>query len=238
MQIIYSSMRSSQTRVSSPLKQFSSPAYPLLLAKLREAYPSEPVSLQYKTPFECLVAAILLTQSTKEAVNAVMPALFDRFPTVNAMANAPRYELQSLIRSIGFYRQKAKQLPMTCRILLLNYGGVVPSDLMSLTRLPGVARKTANLVMAELYGRTDGMFVDMRVRRVAHRLGLASGKSAEAVEKKLMEITPQTDWIEFPRLMMKLGDAACTVQNPRCTRCPLKNLCPESKNFSRETQLH
>ncbi|MGB1249262.1 MAG: endonuclease III domain-containing protein [Candidatus Promineifilaceae bacterium] len=202
--------------------------------KLREADSNEQAELIYSTPFEYLVAAILLTQSSIEAVNAVTPILFDKFPTMRAMANADRRDLERLIRNIGFYRQKAKQLPMTSRILVLNYESKVPKDLMSLTRLPGVARKTANLIMAELYGKTEGVLVDMRIRRVVARLDLANGKSAESVEKRLMEIVPKSDWIEFPRLLMQLGDKTCTVQKPICMRCPLKNLCPTSKSTGRE----
>ena len=210
----------------------------MLLAKMREAYPGEQVKLNYSTPYECLVAAILLTQSTEEAVNVVTPAVFERFPDVKAMAGAERRELEQLLRPLRFFRPKAKQLPMTCRMLLLNYGGEVPQDLMSLTRLPGIARKTANIIMAALYGRAEGVLVDMRVRRVVGRLDLASGKSAEAVEKQLMEIVPEGDWIEFPQLLMDLADSTCTIKHPGCVRCPLKNLCPESKTFMRVKPRH
>ncbi len=199
-----------------------------LRQSLRDSYPLNREGVLYDSPYELLIAAILLPQATVQQVNSIMPALFAAYPTPIAMATAKRRDIEQYIRNIGFYRQKTKYLQLTSQMLLSEYDGAVPRTLMGLTRLPGVARKSANLIMAELYGKVEGVMVDTRVKRVAVRLGLADGKSAEAIENDLMRVMPREDWLEIPQLMTAHADAVCGVRAPKCNGCPLSALCPSA----------
>lgn len=206
----------------------STQRYALVMQRLRQTYQERASRLHYETPFQLLIAAILLAQSTEQEVNSATPALFTHYPTPDTLAVANRRALAALLHPIGFARQKAKYLPLTSQIILNDHAGHVPADLLALTRLPGVARKTANFIMAELHGTADGILVDMNVRRVAQRLGLARAKSAEAIENQLMQLAPRTDWIALPRLFDQHAALVCTIHQPACAHCPVRSYCPSA----------
>lgn len=202
--------------------------YALLRQHLRASYPLDRQLVHYRNPYELFVVAILLPQATVHAVNELTPAFFAAYPNVTTLMNASRNDLEKAIRHIGFYRQKAKYLRLSAQILFKEHASEVPCTLMELTRLPGIARRSANLIMSELYGSVEGVMVDTRVKRVAQRLGIAKGKSAEAIENDLMRLLPQADWLEIPQLIVAHAEAICTIRNPRCESCPLNLLCPSS----------
>ncbi len=181
--------------------------------------------LNYRTPFQLLVAAILLPQATIAEINATTPQIFKQYTDAEALQRAKRRDIEKLIRHIGFYRQKAKYLILSSQMLLTHFNGSVPKTMSNLTRLPGVARRAANLILGELYGRADGIIVDTRVKRVTERLGIASGKSAEAIENDLMQLLPNEDWLIMPQLIMSLADTVCTIKAPKCAQCPLHAVC-------------
>lgn len=203
--------------------------YESLRKRLRESYAVEHETVNYRNPFELLVAGILLPQSTVRQINSVVPGLLEMYPTASDMMSANRRDIEKLIRSIGFYRQKAKYLQLSSRMLLSDFGGTVPNNLMNLTRLPGVARKSANLILHELYDVVEGVMVDTRVKRVAQRLGIATGKSAEAIENDLMKLMPQEDWLDMPQLLVAHADAVCGIRRPACDQCPLSQMCPSAR---------
>ena len=203
--------------------------YPKIRYQLRQNYPLTVEKINYGNPFELLIATILLPQATASEVNAVTPQIFERYATPALLLQADRRELEQLIRCIGFYRQKAKYLQLTSQMLLTHHDGEVPKTMTSLTKLPGVARKTANFYLAELYGRAEGVIVDTRVKRVAKRLGIADGKSAEAIENDLMRLMPRQDWLDMPQLMIALADSVCSIRTPACTSCPLHAMCPSAQ---------
>ena len=154
--------------------------------------------------------------------------LFDLYDTPEEIMNAPRGELEALIKPTGFYRQKAKYLQETSRILIEKFDGKIPDNLLELTQLPGVARKIGNLVLGELYGEAEGIQVDTLVHRVANRLGLTSGKIASKVEHDLMRLVLQEDWIELPYLFSSLANRVCYAKRPACHMCPLAEICPNA----------
>ena len=203
--------------------------YTRLRDNLRRNYAVHSEKLNYGNPFELLVAAILLPQAEVAEVNEATEALFDAYPTPQAMVAANRRDIEKYIRRIGFYRQKSKYLQLASRMLLMHHDGEVPGELQDLTRLPGVARKTANFIMAELYDVAEGVIVDTRVSRVAKRLGLARGKSAEAIENQLMRVMPKEDWLDMPQLMIAHADTVCDLNAPGCADCPLKSMCPSAE---------
>lgn len=197
--------------------------------RLGEVYQHKGTDLKYSTPLELLLAAILSTQSTEQEVNALIPSLLNQYPTLEDLASAQRGQLEYSLRSMGFYRQKAKYLQETARILLDKYDGEVPDNLTELTQLPGVARKIASLYLAEIHGKSEGIFVDTNVHRVSNRLGLSDGKSATKVEQDLMKIVPQDRWITFAQELLAHGRRQCHIRRPSCRNCPLNALCPSSE---------
>lgn len=202
-----------------------------ILDRLRNVYPDAQCELKYENPFQLLIATILSTQSTEAKVNVVTPTLFDQFSTPSDFAEAHRVQIEQIIRPVGFYRQKAKFVQETSRILVDLHDGHVPSDLATLIQLPGVARKTANTVLAEVYEIAEGISVDTHVHRVSNRLGLSKGKNATKVENDLMKISDQDDWIELSHLFMEHGQKVCHVRRPNCRACALKDLCPSAQNL-------
>ncbi len=199
-----------------------------IISRLRQTYPDAGCALQYETPYELLVATILSAQCTDEQVNKVTPELFDAYPDPQSCVDAPRMALEILIRSTGFYRQKAKFIQETSRILVDRHDGYVPDNMQELTQLPGVARKTANVVLGECFDVAEGITVDTHVARVANRLGLSSGKNAVKVENDLMKIVPEEEWIMFSHLLIFHGRELCTARKPACAQCPLQDLCPSA----------
>ncbi|MDX1663384.1 MAG: endonuclease III [Candidatus Promineifilaceae bacterium] len=201
---------------------------PEILARLRAAHPDAHCALNYETPFELLVATILSAQCTDERVNQVTPALFARYPDATAMAAAERDELEQLVRPTGFFRQKARYIQESARRLLDEYGGEVPADLAALLTLTGVARKTANVVLGEIFGVAEGVVVDTHVKRLSQRLGLTEETSATKIERDLMALLPRESWIEISHLLIFHGRRVCDARTPECGVCTLSGLCPSA----------
>lgn len=191
-------------------------------------YPDLTVSLDWETPLELLVATILSAQCTDERVNRVTPALFDRYPDAVALANAERGELEELVRSTGFYRNKAKNIQGMARRLVADYDGRVPDTMDHLVELPGVARKTANVVLSNAFGRNEGVVVDTHVKRVAGRLGLTGETDPVRVERDLMQVLDPADWHAFPWRMILHGRQRCSARNPDCASCEIRGFCPSA----------
>jgi len=196
-----------------------------ILDGLEALYPDVDCELDRDTPFQLLCATILSAQCTDERVNKVTPELFRRFPDAARMAKARPAELEAIIRSTGFFRQKAKSLKATAT-LLVEQGGELPRTIAELTRLPGVARKTANVVRGEAFGLADGVVVDTHVTRLAGRLGLTRHKDPVKIEQDLMALLPREEWISFSHRLIRLGRTVCVARKPRCPECPLAVLCP------------
>jgi endonuclease-3 len=172
-----------------------------------------------------LVATILSAQCTDVRVNLVTPELFRRFPTPAAMAKATLTELEALIRTTGFFRNKAKSIQGAARKVVVEFGGQVPRTLAELITLPGAARKTANVVLGVAYGMAEGVVVDTHVFRIARRLGLAKGETPQKVEQELVRILPQSRWISFSHQLIHHGRQVCQARKPKCERCGLEQLC-------------
>ncbi len=203
-----------------------------IIARLRAAYPDAHCALAYETPLQLLVAVILSAQCTDERVNMTTPALFARYPTAEALAAADPVELEELVRSTGFYHQKARYIRETAARLLAEYGGVVPPEMDALLTLPGVARKTANVVRGEIYALADGITVDTHVKRLAARLGLTTATDPVKVERDLMAVIPRESWIEIAHLLIWHGRRVCAARKPNCPACPLNDICPSAVDWS------
>ena len=199
-----------------------------LLDRLRAAHPDIHCALHHENPFQLLVATILSAQCTDERVNQVTPALFARFPTPQDMAASRREDLEALIRPTGFYRNKAKNIQGASIRICERFGGEVPQGMDELTSLPGVARKTANVVRGVCFGLADGIVVDTHVKRLSQRLGLTEQKTPEKIEKELMVIIPPEDWIDISHLLIFHGRRVCHARKPDCVNCTLANLCPSA----------
>jgi endonuclease-3 len=197
-----------------------------LLTRLKQLYPDATCTLNYATPVQLLVATILSAQCTDERVNQVTPALFKRFPDAQSFAIAEPEVLEQLVRSTGFYRNKAKNIRAACRMIVDEFGGDVPQSMDELLRLPGVARKTANVVLAHAFGLNMGVTVDTHVKRLSFRLGLTQHTDPLRIEKDLMRLLPQPDWENWSIRLIYHGRAVCNARNPACDRCSLADLCP------------
>ncbi len=196
-----------------------------ILKALDESYPDAVCALHHRTPWELLVATILSAQCTDVRVNMVTPELFRRFPSPEAMANASLPELEELIRTAGFFRNKAKSIQGAARKIIVDFGGKVPQTLAELTTIPGAARKTANVVLGVSYGKAEGVVVDTHVFRIARRLELAKADTPEKVEQELMQVLPRDRWISFSHQVIHHGRQVCIARNPKCRECNLEPLC-------------
>jgi endonuclease-3 len=196
-----------------------------ILKGLDEAYPEAVCALTHRSPWELLVATILSAQCTDVRVNMVTPELFKRFPTPAALAKATLPQLEALIRTTGFFRNKAKSIQGAARKIVAEFGGQVPQTLAELITIPGAARKTANVVLGVAYGKAEGVVVDTHVFRIAHRLGLAKGETPQKVEQELVRILPESRWIGFSHQIIHHGRAVCEARKPKCDRCNLEQLC-------------
>jgi endonuclease-3 len=199
-----------------------------VIARLRAAHPDAHCALDYETPLQLLAAVILSAQCTDERVNLTTPALFARYPTAEALAAADPTELEAIVRPTGFYRNKARFLRQAAARLLAEYNGEVPPEMDALLSLPGVARKTANVVRGEVYGLADGITVDTHVKRLSARLGLTAESDPVKVERDLMAIIPRESWIEIAHLLIWHGRRVCAARKPNCPACPLNDICPAS----------
>ncbi len=196
-----------------------------ILAALAAAYPEPRCGLEFQDPYQLLVAAVLSAQTTDRAVNRLTPALFARFPTARDLARAAPEEIEPFIRSLGLYRNKARNLAALARALVAEHGGAVPARREALERLPGVGVKTAGVVLANAFG-VPALPVDTHVFRVAHRLGLARSRDAAGTERELEAMIPRERWIDTHHRLIQLGRQVCIARRPRCEACPLRALCP------------
>ncbi len=199
---------------------------PRLLERLGQLYPEATCSLDWRNPYELLVATMLSAQCTDERVNRVTPALFERFPDAAAAAAVEPDVVEPFVKSTGFYHNKARHIVASSRLLVEHHGGAVPRTMEELLLLPGVARKTASVVLAWCYGINAGVTVDTHVSRLSQRLGLSRQSDARRIEPDLMRLVPQAEWQNLSIRLIFHGRAVCTARKPRCLECPIAELCP------------
>lgn len=203
-----------------------------ILERLAEAYPDSRCSLDHDGHYQLLAATILSAQCTDAMVNRVTPALFRRYPTPEVLAAAPLDEVEESLRQLNFFRTKAKALKGMAAALVERHGGGVPETMEELTRLPGVGRKTANVVLGVGFGQAEGVVVDTHVKRVAHRLGLTRSDDPEQIEQDLLPLLPPNDRVIFTHRVIDHGRSICVARAPRCPRCPLLPLCPFGSRYA------
>jgi endonuclease-3 len=217
------------TRKSAAKTPVSGPLAPdrvvAILAALDEAYPDVECALTHCSPWELLVATILSAQCTDVRVNLVTPELFRRFPTPQKMAKATLPQLEALIRTTGFFHNKAKSIQGAARKIVADFNGQVPQTLAELITIPGAARKTANVVLGVAFNKAEGVVVDTHVLRITRRLALAKSETPQKVEQELMRILPESRWIDFSHQIIHHGRAVCIARKPKCDRCNLEQLC-------------
>ena len=199
-----------------------------MFSRLKRAYPDAHTELDYETPLQLLIATILSAQCTDKRVNMVTPLLFRTFPTAAALADAPREELEEIIRSTGFFRNKTKSLIGLGKVLVERHNGEVPDSMDALVKLPGVGRKTANVVLGNAFGKNEGIVVDTHVARLSHRLGLTRETDPVKIEQDLMQPFPPEDWTLLAHLLIFHGRRVCVARTPKCEICVLNDICPSS----------
>ena len=198
------------------------------VSRLKSEYPGAATALDWENPLQLLIATILSAQTTDVNVNAVTPGLFAKYPTASDLADADPEELQEDIRPTGFFRNKAKSLQGMARALVEDHGGEVPRTMEGLVALPGVGRKTANVVLGNAFGIDEGIVVDTHVRRLSNRLGFTTQNDPEKIERDLMDVVPKGDWTVFSHLLILHGRAVCKSRKPACEDCALNDLCPSA----------
>jgi len=199
---------------------------------LKQEYPEAKVALNYSNPWELLVATILSAQATDKKVNEVTSSLFEKYSRIEDYAKVPVEEFEQDIKSIGIYRNKAKYITSAAGMIVKQYNSKVPRIMKEMLNLPGVARKTANIVLGNAYGTVEGIAVDTHVKRLSNRLGLVDDKDPDKIEKKLMEIFPKQEWFKLNYLLIEHGRAVCKAKKPFCDNCVLKELCPSAFRLS------
>ena len=206
-----------------------------ILSALRKLYPEADCALTRENPLQLLIATILSAQSTDETVNKVTPVLFKRYKSAKAIAEAPHADIEKIIHSTGFFRQKAKSIQGACRMIAGNFGGKVPDTMEDLITLPGVARKTANVVLGTAFGKNEGVVVDTHIGRLSVRLGLTwsakNGKDAVRIERDLMQVFPQKEWAFLGHALIWHGRRVCNARKPDCDHCTLAKHCPSAGTF-------
>jgi len=198
-----------------------------IVRRLRAAYPDARCALHHRNPLQLLVATILSAQCTDQRVNLVTPALFRHYRTAADFAAARPAELEAMIRSTGFFRNKARSIRKCCNSLVAKYGGKVPDKLDELIQLDGIGRKTANVVLGVAYGKAEGIVVDTHVSRLSRRMRLTRQTAPEKIEQALMRIVPRQDWIDFSHLLIWHGRKRCTARKPDCIQCEVADICPK-----------
>lgn len=200
-----------------------------IIAILKDTYPDARITLDYKSPFELLVAAILAAQCTDERVNLTTPELFAKYPAIESFAIADEAEMQAMVRPTGFFRQKTRSIIEVSQDIIAKFGGEVPQTMDELTQLRGVGRKTANLILGEFFN-VPGIVVDTHVKRIAARLGWTTNTDPTKVEFDLMELIPQEQWVTLNHIIIAHGRAICKAPTPLCERCPVLDLCPTGRD--------
>ena len=198
-----------------------------IIAALKERYPEALCALHFKKDYELMIAVRLSAQCTDARVNLVTPALFTAYPTLESLANADVSDIESYIHSCGFFRQKAKDIVLACQMLLSEHNGKVPDTMEALLKLPGVGRKTANLLLGDLYGQPGSIVCDTHCMRICGRLGLSEGRDPEKVERQLRKVLPPEESSDFCHRIVLFGREVCTARNPKCNQCPLAVYCSE-----------
>ncbi|ACV68117.1 endonuclease III [Desulfohalobium retbaense] len=198
----------------------------IVLERLAQRYPRPASALQWQSPWELLVATVLSAQCTDQRVNAVTPGFFHRWPDPESLAQAEQEEVEQAIRSTGFFRNKSKNLLATAQRIVKEHEGQVPDTMSQLLALPGVARKTANIVLSNAFGHNEGIAVDTHVKRLANRLGLTDAKDPNHIEQDLMPLFPQNQWGALNHYLVLFGREVCKARSPLCSQCPLYDICP------------
>jgi endonuclease III len=209
-----------------------------ILNRLEQRYPNVKTALNHTNAWELLIATILSAQCTDVMVNKVTPGLFQKYPTPQAMAAATPEELEPDLRPTGFYRNKAKSVVGASRAIAENFCGQVPDDMDKLLSLPGVARKTANVVLGSWFGQAVGIVVDTHVHRISRRLELTKAGDPKTIEQDLIKVIPQTKWIDFSHQIIHHGRALCIARRPKCAECPLENLCHAADKTWSTVEIH
>jgi len=204
---------------------------PKITRILRREYPDSRTALAYETPLQILIATILAAQCTDERVNKITPTLFKKYPTAEAFAKADRAQLEKAIHSCGFFRNKAKSILGATRKIVGDFGGRVPDTMAELITLPGVARKTANIVLSAGFGKAEGIAVDVHVKRLSGRLGLSDKQDPEKIERDLLALVPRRHWIDFNYMLVNHGRKICQARKPKCPECRINALCPSAEVF-------
>jgi endonuclease-3 len=199
-----------------------------IIKRLKRAYPDAHCALNHSNPFELLIATILSAQCTDERVNIVTADLFRKYRGPADYLKVPQSELEKDIHSTGFFRNKSKNIQGACKRIIEDFGGRVPQTMEEILTLPGVARKTANVVLGNAFGIASGVVVDTHVSRLSQRLGLTVNENADKIEKDLIQLVPKRDWILFPHLLITHGRRVCQARKPQCPECVLSNICPSA----------
>ncbi|WP_417848237.1 endonuclease III [Thalassoglobus sp.] len=197
-----------------------------VVTRLRKQYPIAECALHHETPFQLLAATILSAQCTDERVNSVTPILFEKFPDAEALAAGTQTQVEKIVKSLGFFRAKATNLRGMAQRVVEVYGGELPRTLEELITLPGVGRKTANVLLGTAYGIASGVVVDTHVRRISNLLGLTENQNPDIIERDLMAVLPKKEWITYSHRLIHHGRQICIARRPKCTECPLLKICP------------
>lgn len=200
-----------------------------MIEKLKETYPDAKCSLDFETPFQMMIAVMLSAQCTDERVNLTTPTLFAKYPTAEKMAKAPLEELESLIHPCGFYKNKAKNALACSQKIVNDYNGIVPNNMEDLMKLPGVGRKSANVIMLEAFHDAQGIAVDTHARRISNKIGFSKENDPEKIEQDLLKQLKKEDWVDVNHLFVWHGRYTCIARNPKCESCPLTTYCNEYK---------
>ena len=197
-----------------------------IVQSLKRAYPDAPCALHHESDYQLLVATILSAQCTDERVNMVTPVLFERYSAVAELAGAKQKDVERIIKSTGFFRAKSTNLRGMAQRVVEEYGGAIPKDIDQMITLPGVGRKTANVVLGTMYGIASGVVVDTHVKRISRLLGLTENTNPDRIEGDLMEVLPKKEWVDFSHRMIHHGRRICIARRPNCPECPLLKWCP------------
>lgn len=206
-----------------------------IVDRLRSRYGGARTALHYRTPLQLLIATMLSAQCTDKKVNQITPALFAKYKTAADFAAARQEVLEQEIRQTGFFRMKARNIIAAAKKIVEDFGGDVPATMEELLTLPGVARKTANIVLSSAFKKAEGIAVDVHVARLAGRMGLSDQKNPEKIEQDLMACVPRKVWIEFNYMMVDHGRAVCTARSPKCRECVVRDLCPSADSFMKKS---